>query len=129
MSGTYLLDTNAIIARIAGEGTVIAFLQRADEIFIPVVALGEMYFGAEKSSRVTENVAAIDRFMAGRAILVCNDATARWYGRIMHQLQQKGRPIPQNDIWIAALAMQHNLVLLTRDQHFQHVDDLRHEAW
>lgn len=129
MSGTYLLDTNAIIARIANDSALLALLAQADEIFVPVVALGEMYFGAEKSSRVTQNLAQVDSFAAGRRLLTCDPNTARWYGRITQQLRQQGRPIPQNDIWIAAIALQHTLTVVTRDQHFQHIDGLQIAAW
>jgi tRNA(fMet)-specific endonuclease VapC len=54
---------------------------------------------------------------------------ARFYGRVSHQLRVKGRPIPQNDIWIAALAIQHNLTVLTRDSHFAEVDGLATQSW
>jgi tRNA(fMet)-specific endonuclease VapC len=62
-------------------------------------------------------------------ILGCNVDTARWYGRIAAQLKTIGRPIPQNDIWIAAIARQYELTMLTRDKHFENVDGLVVESW
>jgi tRNA(fMet)-specific endonuclease VapC len=129
MSGTFLLDTNAIIARIAGDAAVQALLIQADEVFIPTIALGEMYYGAEHSGRIRDNLAQVERFAAGRTVLVCDAQTARWYGRIRYRLRVKGRPIPDNDLWIAAIALQHSLTIVTRDEHFNEVDGLAVERW
>ncbi len=63
-------------------------------------------------------MARIDEFAAANVILSCDAETGRWYGEIKNDLRQKGRPIPENDLWIAALAMQHDLLLVTRDGHF-----------
>lgn len=125
----YLLDANAAIARINGEPQITAFLRTSAAVHLSIIVVGELFYGAEKSSRPSENRAAVDEFINGRSILICDSATARWYGRIHAQLRRKGRPIPQNDIWIAATAMQHDLVLLTKDQHFQQVDGLNVESW
>jgi tRNA(fMet)-specific endonuclease VapC len=62
-------------------------------------------------------------------LLLCDEQTARQYGRISQQLRKKGRPIPQNDMWIAALALQHGLTLVTRDAHFSHIDGLLLQDW
>jgi tRNA(fMet)-specific endonuclease VapC len=61
--------------------------------------------------------------------MLCDRATARQYARISHQLRKKGRPIPQNDLWIAALAVQHHQTVLTRDAHFNHIDGLLIKSW
>jgi len=71
----------------------------------------------------------IDKFVVGAAVLLCDDQTARQYAKISLQLRKKGRPIPQNDMWIAALAMQHGLTLVTRDAHFSHIDGLLLKSW
>jgi tRNA(fMet)-specific endonuclease VapC len=63
------------------------------------------------------------------AVLNCNAETARWYGEIKNALWVKGRPIPENDLWIAAIAPEHNLVLATRDAHFREIDTLKVEMW
>jgi tRNA(fMet)-specific endonuclease VapC len=129
MSGRFLLDTNIVIAIFAKEDKVQAYLLSATEIFVPAIVLGELYYGAYKSSRITENIAKIDQFAAKNAVLLSDTTTARAYGQIKHTLRAKGRPIPENDIWIAAIAMQYNLALVTRDGHFGEVDGLVLETW
>lgn len=129
MNKRYLLDTNAAIARIANNAQIEQILNDANEIFIASISLGELYYGAEKSSQVAHNLRQVEMFAAGRVVLVCDAQTARYYGRIHHQLRAKGRPIPQNDMWIAAIAMQHDLTLLTRDAHFNEVDGLVVLGW
>lgn len=129
MSGRYLLDTNIIIALFAGDIAVMNQLQNAQEVFVPSIVVGELYYGAQRSGRVKQNVAKIDNFKAVNTILVCDGTTASIYGTFKNALRQKGRPIPENDIWIAAIALQHNLALITRDAHFKEVDDLQIETW
>ena len=129
MTSSFLLDTNAVIARFSGEASVLELLINADELYISTTVLGELFHGAQKSMRVAENIERIERAAAEITILDCDIETARWYGKVHHGLSAKGRPIPQNDIWIAAVALQHGLTLLTKDQHFQNVDDLSIQSW
>lgn len=82
-------------------------------------------FGAAKSGRPSENAERIERFAAGRAIVTCDLKVAREYGRLKQRLREKGRPLPENDIWIAATAKLYRMILVTRDRHFQDVEDLR----
>ncbi|MEL6327573.1 MAG: PIN domain-containing protein, partial [Cyanobacteria bacterium J06626_23] len=63
------------------------------------------------------------------AVLDCDSDTARWYGIVKDRLRAKGRPLPENDIWIASTALQHNLTLATRDAHFHHVEGLKLAQW
>ena len=129
MSGRFLLDTNIIIAIFRGETSIQAQLAGAEEVFVPSIVLGELYFGAHKSRRIEENTARIDDLAASSAVLTCDADTAREYGFIKAGLREKGKPIPENDIWIAAIARQHHLALVTRDEHFGEVDDLEQEIW
>jgi tRNA(fMet)-specific endonuclease VapC len=76
-------------------------------------------YGARRSGRVGANLARIDELVAGSTILVCDAETARQYGDVKNKLRLEGRPLPENDLWIAALALQHDLILVTRDAHFQ----------
>lgn len=124
MSGRYLLDTNIIIALFADEATVKNNLAQANEVFIPSFVIGELCYGVRKSGRVSANLARIDELVAGSTILGCDAETARQYGEVKNPLRLKGRPLPENDIWIAALALQHDLTLVTRDAHFQEVENL-----
>lgn len=125
MAGKYLLDTNAVIALFAGDSDVVDLLKDAEEVFVPSIVIGELYYGARKSSRVEDNVARIDDFAANNVVLGCDTETAYQYGEVKNRLRQRGRPIPENDIWIAAIALQHDLILLTSDVHFGEVENLR----
>jgi tRNA(fMet)-specific endonuclease VapC len=114
MNGRHLLDTNIVIALFASDPDVMDFLNDAEEVFIPSIVIGELYYGAHKSSRAKENVARIDDFAASNVILSCDAETARWYGEAKDKLRQRGRPIPENDLWIAAIALQYDGSLVVR---------------
>jgi tRNA(fMet)-specific endonuclease VapC len=129
MSGRVLLDTNIVIALFAKEAVVEQHLAETEEVFISSIVLGELYYGAQKSARVETNIARVNTFAAGSAVLGCDTATAQYYGAVKNQLRAKGTPIPENDIWIAAIARQYQLTLVTRDEHFRAVDGLMVEQW
>jgi tRNA(fMet)-specific endonuclease VapC len=130
MSGRVLLDTNIVIAIFAEELPVLERMAAAEEVFVPAISLGELYYGARKSGRAETNIARIDEFAAAAAILGCDALTAQQYGRIKNDLRAKGRPIPENDIWIGAVGMQHDLTVATRDHaHFSQISGLRVEVW
>ena len=128
-SGSFLLDTNIVIALLQGDEAVLSYLDRALEVFIPAIVLGELFFGAAKSGRLSENTGKVEQFAANRSIVPCDLDVAREYGRLRQRLREKGRPIPENDIWIAAIARFHRLVLVTRDRHFFEVDGLQTAMW
>ena len=128
MPGRALLDTNVIIAFFSGERAASQQFMDA-EVFVSSTVLGELYYGARKSAHAAANLARIEEFAASVQVLSCDAATAQIYGKIRDQLRSKGRPIPENDIWIAAIALQHGLPLATRDDHFNEVDGLRIENW
>ncbi|HEY0070450.1 MAG TPA: type II toxin-antitoxin system VapC family toxin [Chloroflexia bacterium] len=125
----YLLDTNIVIAFFAGDTNVRSQFASADKVSIPSIVLGELYFGAEKSEHVQQNVARADNFARETGVLACDAGTARLYGIITNRLRLKGRPIPYNDVWISAVALQYDQVLVTRDAHFREVQDLKLERW
>lgn len=129
MSGRYLLDTNIVIALWANDAAVTHELSGADEVFVPIIVLGELYYGARKSAWSATNIARIDDFAARSSILVCDLTTAQQYGESKKTLRAKGRPIPENDLWIAAVALQYRLTLVTRDDHFREVDGLTIVKW
>ncbi len=128
MNGSYALDTNIVIALFADDSVVTKRAAGISNIFIPSIVIGELYYGARKSSRATENLARIDEFVESNVVLSCDTETARQYGEIKDRLRQKGRPIPENDIWVAA-AFQHGLSVATRDAHFSEIDGLVVETW
>lgn len=129
MSGKFLLDTNIVIALFADDSNVKDKLSQAAEVFIPSIAIGELYYGARKSGRTEANLARIDQLVAGSVVLACDVSAAQHYGDIKHNLKIKGHPLPENDIWIAAIALAHNLILVTRDAHFQEVEHLYTVNW
>jgi tRNA(fMet)-specific endonuclease VapC len=129
MSGKFLLDTNILIAVFAADPSVQQHLALPGEVFVPVVALGELYYGARKSTHIDANIGRIDELASSSALLGCDIDTSRHYGRIKNNLRAKGRPIPENDIWIAAVAQQHGLTLVSRDAHFDEGDALSLEVW
>ncbi|RCJ21951.1 twitching motility protein PilT [Nostoc minutum NIES-26] len=129
MSGRYLLDTNIIIALFADEAIIKNNLAQADEVFIPSITIGELYYGARKSGRPQENLVRVDDLVTNSTVLGCDAETAHQYGEIKNKLRLRGHPLPENDIWIAALTLQYELTLVTRDAHFQEVENLQTVAW
>lgn len=129
MNGKVLLDTNAVIAIFADDASVLAIASQAAECFLPSIVLGELLYGAQHSSNVRKNLARIDAFCKTVPVLSCDETTAAEYGRIKNQLRTKGRPIPENDIWISAVAAQYQLGLLSNNEHFDHVDGLDRQSW
>lgn len=128
-NGSFLLDTNIVIALFRSEPGVLQKLATAGQVFVPTTTLGELYYGARCSSRIHRNLERVNRFVVTSRVLGCDGNTSRHYGIVKSRLRQKGRPIPENDIWIAALARQHELTVATRDRHFEAVDDVELEIW
>lgn len=104
-------------------------LSNASEVFIPCIVIGELYFGSYKSLKVQENLNRIDEFALSNTVLPCDIETAKKYGDIKNRLKEKGQPIPENDIWIAAIAQQYALTVVTKDAHFKLVENLKIELW
>ncbi len=129
MNGRILLDTNIVIRLFANDQIVQQRLEQTEQVFIPSVVLGELYYGAHKSMKIEENILRIKEFAQQNSILACDTLTAQHYGRIKNALRLKGKPIPENDLWIAALGVQYSLVVVTRDEHFNAIDALTVEQW
>ncbi|OIN89561.1 MAG: VapC toxin family PIN domain ribonuclease [Anaerolineae bacterium CG03_land_8_20_14_0_80_58_20] len=129
MSGKCLLDTNIVIALFANEDGVKDNLAKTDEVFVSSIVIGELFFGAHKSARTKENITRINEFAESNIVLACDAGTASFYGEIKNALRLKGHPIPENDIWIAAIALQHGLTLISRDAHFSEIENLEVSKW
>jgi tRNA(fMet)-specific endonuclease VapC len=129
MSGRFLLDTSVVVELLLGEPAATARAKSAGEVYLPAIALGELLYGAKLSSRPAENESRVQSLLNTIPILTCNADTARYYADIKLSLRTKGRPIPENDIWIAALSIQHGLSVATRDAHFNEVDNLSIDPW
>ena len=121
-----LLDTNAYSALRRGNEIVAEHVRRSEEVLVSIVVAGELLFGFRNGSRYEENVRALQEFLADPNVrlLPVTWGAADIFGQISAALRRKGRPIPTNDIWIAAHAMEHAADLLSADPHFAHVDGL-----
>ena len=128
-NGKYLLDTNIVIALFAGDRSVEMRVTHTENVALAPPIIGELYFGAQKSEKAAENLHRINMFIEQHILFSCDSETAQWYGIIKEKLRRKGALIPDNDIWIAAIAMQHGLILVTRDSHFDEVESLQIERW
>ncbi len=125
----YLLDTNIVSAWLEDEKIIADKIDSAAAIFIPVIVVGEMYYGAQYSTRIQQNINNISKALSHYSLLTIDEDTCKQYGIIKASLRRKGKPIPENDIWISAIAMQHNLTVVTRDGHYKEVDGLSIEEW
>jgi tRNA(fMet)-specific endonuclease VapC len=128
VTGRYLLDTNIVIAVFNGDALLQRRVLNSPEVFTSIITLGELHYGACYSQCIEANTVRIEQFATTIRILDCDSETARRYGALKAELRRQGTPIPENDLWIAALADQHDLTLITRDPHFSVVND-RRESW
>ena len=121
-----LLDTNAYAAFKQGQADAVEIVQRAVNLALSSTVLGELLAGFAVGSRVANNRAELQQFLASDRvhILSVDDGTAAYYATVYRNLRQKARPIPTNDMWIAASALQHGYPLFSYDEHFQAVDGL-----
>lgn len=123
-----LLDTNAYTALFRGHEGVATHVRRATQVLVSTVVAGELLFGFRNGSRFDANREELEAFLFSPyvALLPVTFVTADRFGRIAASLRRKGRPLPTNDIWIAAHAMESGADLLSFDHHFEHVEGL---AW
>lgn len=124
-----LLDTSVVVAHLRGQIDVFALTTPAEPLFLSLVALGELYKGAEKSARKAHNRQLLEDFLQVLALLYPDTATAESYAKTAVALEAKGQIIPENDLWIAAIALECDMPLATRDAHFQRVDGLTVLRW
>lgn len=124
-----ILDTNAVSALLAGDAALATALAEADRHHLPSVTLGEYRYGLRfsRQRRVLESLLA--ELEAESFPLTVDSATAHHYADIRSELKKAGRPIPENDIWIAAVARQHQLPIVSRDAHFDGISGIRRIGW
>jgi tRNA(fMet)-specific endonuclease VapC len=103
-----------------GEPSLLETVERAEEVWLPFIVVGELRAGFAVGTQGPRNEAALRRFLLkpGVRILYADDQTSHHYAAVYRQLRKQGTPIPTNDMWIAALVLQHSLVLCARDAHF-----------
>ena len=124
-----IVDTNALSAFADGSSHAIAALQAVSEVSVPVIVLGEFRYGITHSRRRREYEAWLAQYLSAFRVLEVTAETAVEYALLRSELRHLGKPIPANDIWIAALCRQYDLPLLSRDAHFDHVKKLRRQTW
>lgn len=122
-----LIDSNRYTDFARGVPDVVARFESADELWVSLIVLGELRGGFAFGSKRRKNEEALEKFLSRPEVqvLVLDEQTVEHYAFVYSSLRRKGTPIPTNDIWIAALAIHHDLTLDSRDQHFQHVPGLK----
>lgn len=123
-----LLDTVIVAAYLNREQSIRDKIDTVN-IHLSSITIGELFYGAYKSNKIASNIQRIRDIESISTIIDCDAITGDYYGQIKQSLKRKGRPIPENDIWIAATALQHGLTLISRDAHFNEVDGLDLATW
>jgi tRNA(fMet)-specific endonuclease VapC len=120
------LDTNRYGDFFEGRAESVTLLETVETIFLPFITMAELRAGFGAGRRATENEQRLRRFLAksGVSVLYADDQTTQHYAAVFRQLRQQGTPIPTNDMWIAALVLQHHLVLHARDKHFDRLPQI-----
>jgi len=118
-----LLDTSAYSALLRGHQQVLDVMRRSETVAVPAIVLGELHSGFRQGTRLAENTAQLSQFLSKPSVRVLDvtEETALRYAEVDVFLRKKGRPIPRNDVWIAAVALEHGLQLLTLDEHFREI--------
>ncbi len=122
-----LLDTNAYVGYLRGDERVLAYLGQAESVFLSVFVMGELYAGFRAGEKEKENKQILERFLMKStvSILDASKETAEIFGLVKDSLRRTGHPIPVNDVWIGAHALETGSILLTYDRHFAHIPGLR----
>ena len=125
MSGKCLVDTNVIIRLLRSDMRSVELFDQADDIYIPAIVAGELFYGAQNSTRKQENIGIFSDFLSQYEIIDVDMPVAQVYGEIKAQLKADGINIPENDLWIAAIAKFYNFTLISFDTHFIKVNGLQ----
>ncbi len=124
-----ILDTNALSAAADDDPGVVALLARAEQMVLPVIVLGEYRHGFAQSRHRASYESWLAELLPYCVVLDIQEPTTHHYAEISLELKRKGKPIPTNDLWIAALCRQHSLPLLSRDRHFDLVAGTKRIDW
>ncbi len=124
-----ILDTNAVSALLAGDPALEEVLSGSDRHELPVVVLGEYRYGLLRSRHRRKLEPLLDRLENESRVLAIDRRTALFYAQVRELLRSAGTPLPENDVWIAALAVQHHAAVVTRDEHFDKVPGIERVAW
>ena len=129
VNGKLAVDTNAVIVYREGVLEVCDLIEGADRILLPVIVLGELLYGAANSARPQENEQAVRRFLTQSVLIPIDASIAARYATVRLRLKEIGRPIPENDIWVAAACLELDVTLLSQDTYFEHIPGLRLINW
>jgi len=124
-----ILDTNAVSALVDNDRVLARKVDASEKAALPFIAVTEYRSGLHGSTRSQEAQKIFEGLLQILPILLPTPETLEHYASLAHQLKKKGRPIPTNDIWIAALARQHQIPILSRDRHFDFVDGIQRLDW
>lgn len=124
-----ILDTNALSAFFDGELAVVELLGQLSDLYLPVIVMGEYQFGLRASRLKKARESQLLAFARACTVLPILESSVTFYAAIRDSLRRAGTPIPENDIWIAALALEYQLPVLTRDQHFLKVKQIKTQTW
>jgi tRNA(fMet)-specific endonuclease VapC len=121
-----LIDTNIYSHALRGDDDVVAVLRKVEEIGFSVISIGELLSGFKGGSKEQKNRAELDKFLDSPRVVVylVDEDTSEYYAEIINNLRKIGKPVPTNDIWIAAVAVQNGLKLFTKDEHFKDIAGL-----
>ena len=124
-----ILDTNAVSALLAGDPALGDLLRARSRHHLPVIVIGEYRFGLFRSRHRERLGLLLRELILESSVLGIDEGTAAVYSEVREELRTKGRPIPENDVWIAALALQHRQPVVSRDDHFDSVGGLTRLEW
>jgi len=124
-----IIDTNALSDIFKENDTIKAHLENANHLYVPVIVLGEYRFGIKASTKSEELTTLLSDFMNTVQELIIGAKTASYYADIRWELKNNGTPIPENDIWIAALCREFNEPILSRDSHFDYIKGITRLTW
>jgi len=128
-TGSVLVDTSVVVGYFRKDATLHKKIEQFSDVYLRLAVLGELFYGAYKSTQKAKMLAEVNAFSKGCILIFPGETTAELYGRIKAELSIAGKPIPQNDIWIAAAAKEYGLPVATRDQHFSFVAGLTVFQW
>ncbi len=124
-----ILDTNAVSAAAEENANIVKILARLDRVAIPVIVIGEYRYGIAHSRHAARYSRWLEDLTGDCDVLDVTEQTTRYYASISTELRLAGKPIPSNDVWIAALCQQHSLGILSQDRHFDAIPGLRRTGW
>ena len=124
-----ILDTNAVSALLRGDTALAALLEPAERHHLPVIVIGEYRYGLFRSRHRKALQAILETLIRESLVLRVDETTTTYYAAVRDELRDAGRPMPENDVWIAALARQHDQPIVSRDEHFDEIAGTERLGW